>query len=201
MKTYIAFILALLFGFQTAFSQKDKFTVKVDGLGCPFCAYGLEKKFKDVDGIAKIAIDIETGVLTYETPAEQAMTLAQVEERVQAAGYTLKHAQVVRSTGTTEQTEVVAQQEVTEGMAEKSIMVKGSCDMCKARIEKAALGVKGVSKAEWSADNQMLKVAFDAAQTNLASVQTAVVKSGHDAAGAKANNKTYNSLPGCCQYR
>ena len=31
----------------------DEFTVQVDGLGCPFCAYGLEKKFKEFKGIKK----------------------------------------------------------------------------------------------------------------------------------------------------
>ena len=34
--------------------------------------------------------------------------------------------------------------------------VQGNCDMCKARIEKAALGVKGVSSAMWEAKDQKL---------------------------------------------
>ena len=28
-------------------NPKDEVSVQVDGLGCPFCAYGLEKKMKE----------------------------------------------------------------------------------------------------------------------------------------------------------
>lgn len=34
--------------------------------------------------------------------------------------------------------------------------VKGSCDMCKERIEKAAKGVNGVLSAHWDKDTQMI---------------------------------------------
>ena len=30
-------------------SDMDQFEVKVEGLGCPFCAYGLEKKFNELE--------------------------------------------------------------------------------------------------------------------------------------------------------
>ena len=36
-------------------------TVKVDGLACPFCAYGLEKKLKKVEGVEQLNIDINIG--------------------------------------------------------------------------------------------------------------------------------------------
>ena len=43
-------LLILLMGFTlNAQNSKDRdsFEIQVDGLGCPFCAYGLEKKFKE----------------------------------------------------------------------------------------------------------------------------------------------------------
>ena len=45
----------LLFGLLSSVKAQegrmDSFTVKVEGLGCPFCAYGLEKKFKELKGL------------------------------------------------------------------------------------------------------------------------------------------------------
>ena len=66
MKKTITIIAFLILGFATtetkAQSKKvDQFKVQVDGLGCPFCAFGLEKKFKELKGIKKVRIDIETG--------------------------------------------------------------------------------------------------------------------------------------------
>ena len=56
MKTKsILILLAVVMVSAFAQAQKtfDQFEVQVDGLGCPFCAYGLEKKFKEFKGIKK----------------------------------------------------------------------------------------------------------------------------------------------------
>lgn len=203
MKTYIVLILTAVFGFQAAFAQNDKFAVKVDGLGCAYCAYGLETKFKEVEGISKIAIDLKIGLLTYEMPAATAMTIAQVQEQVAAAGYTTRKVDIVRASGETEATEetAVAQVENTAGGTESAFRVSGSCEMCKARIEKAAAGVKGVKKAEWNAETQMLSLVFKGTGTDIAAVKEAVAKSGHDTDGPQATDAKYASLPGCCKYR
>ena len=46
-RTILVLAAALLFNFgalTAVFAQVEKATVEVDGLACPFCAYGLEKK-------------------------------------------------------------------------------------------------------------------------------------------------------------
>ena len=43
-------------------AQVEEATVKVDGLSCPFCAYGLEKKLKKVEGVEKLEIKVDQGV-------------------------------------------------------------------------------------------------------------------------------------------
>ena len=49
---FIATIIFGLFAFAKADAQtkkdRDQFEVQVDGLGCPFCAYGLEKSLKNL---------------------------------------------------------------------------------------------------------------------------------------------------------
>ena len=82
----------------------------------------------------------------------------------------------------------------------EKVNVKGNCGMCKTRIEKAAMGVTGVSKAEWNKETKDLTVTFDAAKASLDKVEAAVAKAGHDTPKYKADAKTYEALPGCCHY-
>ncbi|NOR76550.1 MAG: efflux RND transporter periplasmic adaptor subunit, partial [Draconibacterium sp.] len=82
-----------------------------------------------------------------------------------------------------------------------SFKVGGACDMCKDRIETAALSVFGVESANWESESQLLHLNFDAAKTNSDAIQKAVAKVGHDTEKYKAPNEVYNDLPGCCLYR
>ncbi len=83
------------------------------------------------------------------------------------------------------------------------VMIKagGLCDMCKDRIETAALSVKGVESANWESESQMLHLNFDAEKTNSDEIQKAVANVGHDTEKHKAPDDIYNELPECCLYR
>ena len=54
----ILFLLISLVGLGFAQAQ-TKYVLKVNGLTCPFCAYGLEKKLKKVKGVESVSIDLE----------------------------------------------------------------------------------------------------------------------------------------------
>lgn len=82
----------------------------------------------------------------------------------------------------------------------ENIKVSGNCDMCKARIEKAAK-FDGVSKAEWNKDTKMLAVTYDPAKTNTDAIGKKIAAAGHDTEKVKATDTAYNKLPGCCKYR
>lgn len=79
--------------------------------------------------------------------------------------------------------------------------VQGLCEMCKERIEKAAKDVKGVSSATWDMEKKELHLNFDPSQTSLDAISKAIAKAGHDTDKDKADQSTYDALPGCCQYR
>ena len=78
--------------------------------------------------------------------------------------------------------------------------VYGNCGMCESRIEKAALAVDGVSKADWDKETKMIVVAFDKSKTDIHKVHMAIAKAGHDTEMHKADDKVYEALPGCCQF-
>ncbi len=204
MKIFLsAVFLSLAFALS---AQTDAFTLRVEGLGCPFCAYGLEKKFKDVKGIDDLKIDIKTGKMTFAVPATTALTLAQADARVTKAGYTAKGIAVTRANGKTESMGDIATAVAPTDMAavksdKQTFAVAGNCSMCKARIEKAAKGVAGVKTAVWNVDTKQLTVEFDGMKTKVKEIQAAVAKTGHDNAGAKASDVVYDQLPACCQYR
>ena len=82
----------------------------------------------------------------------------------------------------------------------ETLKVSGKCEMCKARIEKAAK-LDGVSKTEWSAKSKILTVTFDPAKTNMDQIGKKVAVVGHDNGKATADSQAYNSVPDCCKYR
>ncbi len=207
MKNIILIISALLFitlispSELSAQNNRDQITVQVDGLGCPFCAYGLEKKFKEFKGIKDVKIEMETGIFTFSYPTEKAITLDMIEKQVDKAGYTAVSSKITRADGTTEE----SKQNITELSEEseivtKDIFVAGNCGMCKARIEKTAKGISGVVSAEWDKENKLLKLEYDSSQTSIGDVAAAVSKAGHDTKYTKAEDNVYEDLPGCCHY-
>jgi Cu(I)/Ag(I) efflux system membrane fusion protein len=87
-------------------------------------------------------------------------------------------------------------QEVKTGL-----IVHGSCNMCKIRIEKAAKSVKGTTNASWDLKTQKLQLNFDDRKTSLDEISKALAKVGHDTEKHVADDKIYNTLPQCCKYR
>ena len=91
-------------------------------------------------------------------------------------------------------------QEKKNKNAKQDIGVKGNCDQCKRRIEKAAFSVKGVKSAQWHADDQELHLIIDETKCSADDVRNAVAKSGHDTDKVKATADDYKNLHHCCQY-
>jgi copper chaperone CopZ len=187
---------------QKAKTQYDDFTVMVKGLGCPFCAYGLEKKFKEFKGLQKPVIDMETGKFTFRYPSEKNLSIEQVERQVDAAGYTAIDVVIVRADGTKEHSDSKSTATISKDkLTQKQLSVSGKCEMCQARIEKVASKVKGVGKASWDLKTKVLKVSFDSNKTSIKAIASAIAQAGHDNSLAKANTATYEQLPPCCLYR
>ena len=77
--------------------------------------------------------------------------------------------------------------------------VEGVCGMCKDRIENGAL-IKGVKKAEWDKETEMLTVIYNPDKVELIDIHKAIAELGHSTDKVKAEEKAYNKLPMCCQY-
>ena len=82
-----------------------------------------------------------------------------------------------------------------------SFEVDGKCEMCKARIEKAALGVKGVKYALWDIPSHELSLIIDERKTDPMKIKSALVAVGHDTKELKATAEAYDAIHPCCKYR
>lgn len=78
--------------------------------------------------------------------------------------------------------------------------VKGVCDMCRVRIENAAL-LKGVKYAKWDKESKKVKVYFNSKKTSEKAIHEAIAQKGHDTSKVKAKDEAYAKLPDCCKYR
>lgn len=71
----------------------NEVTLRVDGLACPFCAYGLEKKLKKLEGADSFNILINEGKVKIQWDGEKSFGFGVVDEAVEKAGYTLRSAE------------------------------------------------------------------------------------------------------------
>ncbi len=63
--------------------------LKVDGMVCPFCAYGLEKRLEEIASIDAVLIRISDGLVQIRTKENQELTDAALEDAVKKSGFSL----------------------------------------------------------------------------------------------------------------
>ncbi len=69
---------------------KDSYVLQVNGLACPYCAYGLEKQFAHQPGVTTIDINIVKGVAVVHVRPGIHFTDAQLKMFVYNAGFALR---------------------------------------------------------------------------------------------------------------
>jgi copper chaperone CopZ len=93
---------------------------------------------------------------------------------------------------------LLAQNKNTEKV---SFEVTGNCEICKKRIEKSALTVKGVKAANWDIPSNLISIVYNPNRVTLLKIQNTIAQIGHDTPLAKAPDEIYNKLPLCCIYK
>ena len=64
--------------------------LKVDGMVCPFCAYGLEKRLEEIPSVDKVLIRVSDGLVQIRTKEAQELTDEVLKEAVKKSGFALK---------------------------------------------------------------------------------------------------------------
>jgi len=95
MKSSILFIAAAaLLWSGITLAAGTRYDMRVDGLACPFCAYGIEKKFTKTDGVKSVDINLKKGLVVVDTVEGKTFTEAKLKQIVNDAGFTLKSVNV-----------------------------------------------------------------------------------------------------------
>ena len=82
--------IALLGGAMSATAQEQVYALTVDGLACPFCAYGIEKELTGLDGVEKVEVDINKGVVMVTAAEGTTIPEIALKQAVDNAGFTLR---------------------------------------------------------------------------------------------------------------
>lgn len=70
-------------------SDAARYKIVVDGLACPFCAYGIEKKLSAIDGVRTVQTDIASETVTVTMVPRKTLDKATAARAVKDAGFTM----------------------------------------------------------------------------------------------------------------
>ena len=90
MKQLIALMVVTLTWSASVLADGTQYQMRVDGLACPYCAYGIEKNLKKIDGVEKIEVDLNNGLVTVNVAAGVTLTDAQMTKLFTDAGFTYR---------------------------------------------------------------------------------------------------------------
>jgi outer membrane receptor protein involved in Fe transport/copper chaperone CopZ len=206
MKLYISktilgvFLLCSSFIFAQQLSQ-NQFKVKGN---CNLCKERIETAAKKA-GAKTAKYSVDSQILTVET--EPDVSADNILKEVAKAGHDNEKFQADEATYQSlpacchyeRDSTLTAKEHPVRSKAENEFYVKGNCESCKARIEKAAKDA-GADSAEWSAEKQSVTLNFNAQKTSADKILRKIAEVGHDNEKYKAEDQTYQNLPSCCLY-
>ncbi len=83
-------IIAAAFYLISGAVNAETYKLQVDGLACPFCAYGIEKQLGKLPGVNTLKTNIKSGTVTVKTSKGKNLTRAQMSGAVKRAGFSLR---------------------------------------------------------------------------------------------------------------
>ena len=90
MKKYLLIPLLLVVINAATFAGSNRYALGVDGLACPFCAYGIEKKLSAIEGVESIDTDVKSGQVVVTLAKGKVLSEEVARQAVQDAGFTLR---------------------------------------------------------------------------------------------------------------
>lgn len=98
--TACRFAVATLFALAaSAAPAQQAYRIHVDGLACPFCAYGIEKKLAAIEGVERVDTDIASGTVSVTMAKGATLDEAIADQAVRAAGFSLRRFEALEGAG------------------------------------------------------------------------------------------------------
>lgn len=101
MKRWVLVAALLLLPAFPAGAGERLYALRVDGMACPYCAYGVEKKIKTLDGVVRDSIDIrlDEGRVVFRADTDAAIPERKLKQLINDAGFTLRGLATEPATG------------------------------------------------------------------------------------------------------
>lgn len=88
MLSRISFVTILVLVAGSLRAGGTRVEVRVDGLSCPFCAYGLEKRLTEIEGVVDLNIDVPKGLVTFAISEGNTVAEQVIDQAIRDAGFT-----------------------------------------------------------------------------------------------------------------
>lgn len=88
-KLFIIFLLSVWA--NLALAAGTEYNMRVDGLACPFCAYGIEKGFTKTEGVKSVDIDLKNGLVIVKSDESKTFTEDELKKIINDTGFTMKN--------------------------------------------------------------------------------------------------------------
>ncbi len=90
MKKFLLIPLLAVALSTAAFAGSNQYALGVDGLACPFCAYGIEKKLSAIDGVENVETDVKSGQVVVTLSEGKTLSEEVARQAVKDAGFSLR---------------------------------------------------------------------------------------------------------------
>lgn len=90
----ITIMLSSLFFITNVFAQIEKIEMGVEGLSCPFCVWGLEKKLKKVKSVDKIEVHLKQAKADLYLKPNAHLNIGALKKAVKDAGFSAGYVRI-----------------------------------------------------------------------------------------------------------
>jgi mercuric ion binding protein len=90
MNKYLSIPLLAIALSTAAFAGGNQYALAVDGLACPFCAYGVEKRLSAIEGVESVETDVKSGQVVVTLVEGKTLSEEVARQAVKDAGFTLR---------------------------------------------------------------------------------------------------------------
>jgi len=92
MRNKLIIIMALcissLISFNLASAEIERVTMQIDGMTCPFCIFGIEKKLKSVDEVKDAEANLRSGNVDLTMEENAVISIKRLNKAVDDSGFT-----------------------------------------------------------------------------------------------------------------
>ncbi len=94
MKLMTVLIIVFMLWGTNVLAGEAHFLLGVDGMSCPFCVYGIEKRLRKIDGVEDVSADLVQGNIWVEATGADVLSEDGARLLLEEAGFTLRSFEV-----------------------------------------------------------------------------------------------------------